>query len=149
MDGVTGHWQPPKMEGSVEVVFARSDLSCKFACSASPEADGAAMQQVADWLEKLGLGQHAQRFAENDISFSVLPDLTDQDLKIIGVSLGHRRRLLREIAALDKTALPMQHVPANLARRQSPQGNLIARWPRRVVHETTSARARPTSNQTR
>jgi len=38
------------------------------------------MQQVADWLEKLGLGQYAQRFAENDISFSVLHDLTDQGL---------------------------------------------------------------------
>jgi class 3 adenylate cyclase len=62
------------------------------------------MQQVADWLEKLGLGQYAQRFAENDISFSVLPDLTDQDLKDIGVSLGHRRQLLREITNLDRTA---------------------------------------------
>jgi hypothetical protein len=31
----------------------------------------AAMQQVTDWLEKLGLGQYAQQFAENDISFSV------------------------------------------------------------------------------
>jgi hypothetical protein len=60
----------------------------------------AAMQQVADWLEKLGLGQYAQRFAENDISFSVLPDLTDQDLKDIGVSLGHRRQLLRAVAEL-------------------------------------------------
>ena len=30
------------------------------------------MQQVADWLEKLGLGQYAQRFAENDISFARL-----------------------------------------------------------------------------
>jgi hypothetical protein len=49
------------------------------------------VQQVADWLEKLGLGQYAQRFAENDISFAVLSDLTDQDLKEIGVSLGHRR----------------------------------------------------------
>ena len=39
-----------------------------------------AMQQVADWLEKLGLGQYAERFAENDISFAVLPDLTDQHL---------------------------------------------------------------------
>jgi SAM domain (Sterile alpha motif) len=58
------------------------------------------MQQVADWLEKLGLGQYAQRFAENDISFSVLPDLTDQDLKEIGVSLGHRRQLLRAITEL-------------------------------------------------
>jgi hypothetical protein len=44
----------------------------------------AAMRQVADWLAKLGLGQYAQRFAENDVSFSVLPDLTDQDLKDIG-----------------------------------------------------------------
>ena len=43
------------------------------------------MQQVADWLEKLGLGQYAQRFAENDISFVILPDLTDQDLEKIGV----------------------------------------------------------------
>jgi class 3 adenylate cyclase/predicted ATPase len=58
------------------------------------------MQQVAEWLEKLGLGQYAQRFAENDISFAVLPDLTDQDLKEIGVSLGHRRRLLQAIAEL-------------------------------------------------
>ena len=48
------------------------------------------MQQIADWLEKLGLGQYAQRFVENDVSFSVLPDLTDQDLKEIGVSLSHR-----------------------------------------------------------
>jgi class 3 adenylate cyclase len=58
------------------------------------------MQQVADWLEKLGLGQYAQRFAENDISFAVLPDLTDQHLKEIGVSLGHRLQLLRAIAKL-------------------------------------------------
>ena len=40
--------------------------------------------QVSDWLEKLGLGQYAPRFAENDISFAVLPDLTDQDLKVPG-----------------------------------------------------------------
>jgi hypothetical protein len=35
------------------------------------------MQQIAEWFEKLGLGHYAQRFAENDISFSVLSDLTD------------------------------------------------------------------------
>ena len=59
------------------------------------------MQQVADWLGKLGLGQYAQRFAENDISFIILPDLSDQDLEKIGVaSLGHRRLLLRAIAEL-------------------------------------------------
>jgi class 3 adenylate cyclase len=59
------------------------------------------MQQIADWLQKLGLGQYAQRFAENDISFSILPDLTDQHLKELGVaSLGHRLQLLRAIAEL-------------------------------------------------
>jgi class 3 adenylate cyclase/predicted ATPase len=75
----------------------------------------AAMQQVADWLEKLGLGKYVQRFAENDISYSVLPDLTDEDLKDIGVSLGHRRQLLRAIANLDKagvaSALPITRAP--------------------------------------
>jgi hypothetical protein len=58
------------------------------------------MQEVTDWLEKLGLGQHAQRFAENDIDFSVLPHLTDADLEKIGVSLGHRRKILAAIAEL-------------------------------------------------
>ena len=59
------------------------------------------MQQIADWLEKLGLGQYAQRFAEHDINFAILPDLTDQDLKELGVaSLGHRRQLLRAMTEL-------------------------------------------------
>src|SRR5215831_17401595 len=65
------------------------------------------MQQIADWLQKLGLGQYAQRFAENDITFAILPDLTDQDLKELGMaSLGHRRQLLREIANLGKAGAP-------------------------------------------
>src|ERR1700693_3247922 len=63
------------------------------------------MQQIAGWLEKLGLGQYAPRFAENDINFAILPDLTDQDLKELGVSsLGHRRQLLRAIAELNTVA---------------------------------------------
>ena len=39
------------------------------------------MQQIADWLEKLNLGQYAQRFAENDVDVSVLRHLTDADLE--------------------------------------------------------------------
>ena len=59
------------------------------------------MQQIANWLQNLGLGQYAQRFAENDINFAILADLTDQDLQEIGVtSLGHRRQLLRAITEL-------------------------------------------------
>jgi class 3 adenylate cyclase/predicted ATPase len=57
------------------------------------------MQEVADWLERLGLGQYAQRFAENDIDFALLTKLTDANLKELGVtSLGHRMRLLEAIA---------------------------------------------------
>jgi class 3 adenylate cyclase/predicted ATPase len=62
------------------------------------------MQHIADWLQNLGLSQYAQRFAENDINFAILSDLTDQDFKELGVaSLGHRRLLLRAIVEL-KTA---------------------------------------------
>ncbi len=58
------------------------------------------MQQIADWLERLGLSEYAQRFAENGIDISVLRYLTEQDLKDIGVLLGHRRKMLAAIAAL-------------------------------------------------
>jgi class 3 adenylate cyclase len=56
------------------------------------------MQQIADWLKTLGMSEYAECFAENDIDTSVLRDLTDQDLKELGVSLGHRRKMLRAIA---------------------------------------------------
>ena len=60
-----------------------------------------AAKEISDWLEKLGMSEYAQRFAENDIDLAVLGDLTDQDLKELGVaSLGHRRKLLRAIADL-------------------------------------------------
>jgi predicted ATPase/class 3 adenylate cyclase len=59
-----------------------------------------ATKEISDWLDKLGMSEYAQRFAENGIDLSVLPDLTDQDLKDIGVLLGHRRKLLRAIAEL-------------------------------------------------
>jgi class 3 adenylate cyclase len=60
----------------------------------------AAMQQMADWLKKLGMAEYAERFAENDIEIDVLPELTDHDLEKLGLSLGHRRRLLRAIREL-------------------------------------------------
>ena len=58
------------------------------------------MQQIADWLEKLGMSEYAQRFAENGIDVSALPHLTDQDLKDVGVLLGHRRKMLAAIGQL-------------------------------------------------
>jgi len=58
------------------------------------------MQQIADWLKKLGLPEYGERFAENGIDVSVLPHLTDQDLKDMGVLLGHRRKMLVAIAEM-------------------------------------------------
>ena len=49
------------------------------------------------------MSEYAARFAENRIDVSVLRDLTDQDLKDLGVVLGDRRKILRAIAALDET----------------------------------------------
>src|SRR6476660_9602172 len=56
------------------------------------------MQDLAHWLEELGMSEYAQRFAENKIDISVLRHLTDQDLKDMGVALGHRRKMLAAIA---------------------------------------------------
>ena len=61
-------------------------------------------QRVADWLNTLDLGRYAQAFSENGIDFSILPDLTDQDLQKLGVLVGHRRKLLRMIAELKDAA---------------------------------------------
>ena len=59
------------------------------------------MQQIADWLKQLGMPEHIQCFAKHDIDFTILGDLTDQDLEKIGVtSLGHRRKLLSAISQL-------------------------------------------------
>jgi hypothetical protein len=73
------------------------------------------MQQIADWLEKLGMSEYAQRFADNDIDFSILGDLTDQHLKDLGVaSLGHRLKILRAIAELHRQEATV--APPTMAR---------------------------------
>ena len=62
------------------------------------------MQQIADWLEQLGMSEYAQRFAENGIGFAAIRHLTEQDLKDIGVLLGHRRIILAAIQELGSAA---------------------------------------------
>jgi class 3 adenylate cyclase/predicted ATPase len=59
------------------------------------------MERLASWLRNLGLPEYTQSFADNGVDFNILPELTDQDLKDLGVLLGHRRKLLRAIAALN------------------------------------------------
>ena len=62
------------------------------------------MQAIADWLEKLGMSEYVQRFADNGITAEALRHLTDQDLKDIGVLLGHRRVMLAAIGELSGAA---------------------------------------------
>jgi class 3 adenylate cyclase/predicted ATPase len=56
--------------------------------------------KLAEWLGKYGLDQYAQTFAENDIEYAVLPELTENDLENLGIAVGHRKKLLKAIEAL-------------------------------------------------
>jgi class 3 adenylate cyclase/predicted ATPase len=66
------------------------------------------MRQIAKWLDELGLSEHTERFVENKIDVAVLPLLTDEDLKEIGVPLGHRRKIL---AAINQGTRATQSTP--------------------------------------
>ena len=74
------------------------------------------MEQIAEWLGKFGLEQYAKLFAENDIDVAVLPHLSDQDLKDLGVSLGRRRKIF---AAINKGFASVQPL-AEAERSEEP-----------------------------
>ncbi len=57
------------------------------------------MDDVARWLQDLGLGQYASAFADNDVDEEVLLELTDADLEKLGLTLGHRKKLLKAVAS--------------------------------------------------
>jgi class 3 adenylate cyclase/predicted ATPase len=80
---------------------------------------------VSTWLQELGLENYAQAFQAHDIDAEVLPRLTADDLIALGItSVGHRRRLLDAIAALDQGTPPAAETtavaapPAEAERRQ-------------------------------
>ena len=73
------------------------------------------MQQIAEWLATIGLERYAPAFIDNDIDVAVLRYLTDADLEKIGVSLGHRRKLLAAISEL--------HSGETSATRPAPEPN--------------------------
>jgi class 3 adenylate cyclase len=55
---------------------------------------------VGAWLRELGLERYIEAFAADDIDAEVLPALSEADLEQLGVTLGHRKKLLRAIQAL-------------------------------------------------
>ena len=60
---------------------------------------------IANWLNQIGLGKYAETFAANDIDRRALPHLTEEDLRELGVSLGHRKILMNAIADLGQEAI--------------------------------------------
>ena len=70
---------------------------------------------VATFLRGLGLEQYEQAFRDNAIDGEVLPDLTDADLAALGVLLGHRKKLLKAIAALQAPATAEPAAPLGAA----------------------------------
>jgi class 3 adenylate cyclase len=84
---------------------------------------------VRKWLEDLGLDKYVENFLANDVDLDVLRDLNEADLERLGVSLGHRKKLLRAISSLEiaLTADPrraqdvesvVKPLPAGAERRQ-------------------------------
>src|ERR1700749_1892479 len=75
---------------------------------------------IGAWLRELGLEQYEAAFCENDVDAKLLPTLTADDLKEIGIaSFGHRRRLLEAIAALRSNATPAE-APAQVSPSAPP-----------------------------
>ena len=76
------------------------------------------MTEVADWLKAIGLAEYTERFAQNGIDLSVLPDLTDQDLEKLGVLLGHRRRIRRALEDLGAKSFDSLHSAQGVGSRE-------------------------------
>src|ERR1700686_3933527 len=67
---------------------------------------------VGGWLRSLGLGQYEAVFRENEIDSEVLPNLTAEDLRELGVAiLGHRRKMLAAVAELSRSSAPADIPP--------------------------------------
>jgi class 3 adenylate cyclase/tetratricopeptide (TPR) repeat protein len=72
--------------------------------------------EIAAWLRGLDLQQYEQTFHENAIDVGILPELTETDLEKLGVLLGHRKRMLRAIAALNtKSPVTAPTLPETVA----------------------------------
>ncbi len=93
------------------------------------------MSDLADWLAELGLEQYASVLARNDVDLQVLPELTEADLAALGLSLGHRKKLLRAIRRPDAAvapperpeyADPSRYTPDHLAERIRAARGLLA-----------------------
>ena len=85
-------------------------------CETEPEHQNwFAMTSIAEWLASIGLAEYEHLFTENGIDLSVVCDLTEQDLKDLGIVLGHRRKMLRAMAELPTRRSRIAPAPAELS----------------------------------
>ena len=88
-----------------------------------------APMNLTEWLRTLGLERYEQTFRENRIEADVLPSLTVEDLKDLGVTLiGDRRRLLDAIAALGNKYIqgPQAEPSEGISRSLATAGGIAA-----------------------
>ena len=71
----------------------------------------AKMADLQHWLEKIGLARYVDLFAKNDIDWETLPELNEHDLEKLGVSLGHRKKLLKAISHAFSDSLRAPNTP--------------------------------------
>jgi uncharacterized protein YjiS (DUF1127 family) len=105
--------------GSVRIQFRDRFSPC---CASDPWVWGSCRRLRTD-SKRSGLSEYAARFAENRTDFSVLRDLTDQDLKDLGVVLGDRRKILARSANSTRPR----------PRRPQPRPGRCLKMPRKVA----------------
>src|SRR3982075_1867546 len=102
------------------------------------------MTGISEWLTSIGLAEYAQRFGDNAIDLSVLRDLTEQDLKDLGVLLGHRRKMLRAIGELQAPILiPPEPAPKPVPRTDAERRQLTVMFCDLVGSSELSVRLDP------
>jgi class 3 adenylate cyclase len=96
---------------------------------------------VGAWLQGLGLGQYEQAFRDNNIDASLLPTLTEADLRDLGVaSLGHRKQLLAAITELNRQT---ERLPPSSAAPQAERRHLTVMFVDLVGSTALSSRLDP------
>jgi len=130
---------------SVLLALDIDDLTAQSFAACITEPEETAMD-VGDWLKSLSLEQYEAAFCENAVDAEVLPTLTGDDLKEMGVvPIGHRRRLLEAIAALRSHAMPAEaptqvssSAPTDPIRPPDASGSTAGRRPLSVMFCTSS-----------